>query len=257
MKKVRNKVFETNSSSSHSLVISKESIIIDKDSSDYEIADKYFGDCYDLFYAIDTSWDWREYKNDYNKALKEIKKEDPKGYTWIFYPELNEKFEFDFSRGKPRIYDDFIHKTAFILAVNRYREDDELNPFIEKVTEKAEEHLKECNNYDRANALTEIFLKWLFKNEEFINETLTSECSNYNNILSDILRDDDLIEKFIFNSKSYIALGGDEYLGSYLKLVGSTHEYYDRYGSSNYMIEYEKRLKEIYPEDKYNVYIEL
>lgn len=66
-----------------------------------------------------------------------------------------------------------------------------------------------------------------------------------------------MIEKFIFNSKSYIALGGDEYLGSYLKLVGSTHEYYDRYGSSNYMIEYEKRLKEIYPEDKYNVYIEL
>ena len=259
MKKVRNKVFETNSSSSHSLILSKNIVKINEKDDDWDKARKYFGSFYDLYSQID-SFDWEQYKEDLENALELAKAKDPKYYKWEFYSELNERFNFDFSRGNPRVFDDFIHKTAFILAVNKYRDNEEdsiTSKFIDKVIEKAEEHLRECKNYDKVKALIEVFLKWLFKNEDFIQEGLTSECSNYDSILYKIMEDEELIERFIFNEDSYIALGGDEYEGSYLRLVGTTNEYYDKYGSSNYMMEYEKRLNEVYPENEYNVYIEL
>lgn len=254
MKIIRKSVFETNSSSAHSLVISKEKVKINENEEIYNISDKYFGPTFELYSVIGGS-DWR----DTDEAEEERYKKDLKKNKWSTskYDGMEQSYGFDFCRGKPRVYSDFIHKTAFILSVNSYKEDKDLDGFLNMVTKKAKEYLEKVNNDYYVKPLIEKFLEKDFRDKRFLEYAMTSECSNYSNILSEILTNEDLIDNFIFNNKSYIALGGDEYEGSYLKLVGTTYEYYNLYGANRYEEEFEKRKNEIYPEDRYLVEYDL
>ena len=256
MKIIRKSVFETNSSSAHSLVISKNPVEINENDSKYDLSGKFFGSTSDLYFDIGCE-DWRDNDEEREEKYKKKSKKDPYA-IYEYYDGLTTQYEFNFNRGKPRVYDDFIHKTAFILAVNKYKdEEDLLNRFLDIVTDKAKKHLEQTQNDGYAKVLIEKFLEKDFRNKDFIENVLSSECSNYINLLSKILIDGDLIEKFIFDSRSYIALGGDEYEGSYLKLVGTTYEYYDKYGSKAYMDEFRKRMEEIYPSKDYLVQYDL
>ena len=57
-----------------------------------------------------------------------------------------------------------------------------------------------------------------------------------------LLCDKEFIKRFIFNSNSYIALGGDEYHGFYIKKVGFEYDYGDSYDDDN---EFFNRVKEL------------
>lgn len=77
MKIIRKSVFETNSSSAHSLVISKEKVKINENEEIYNISDKYFGPTFELYSVIGGS-NWR----DTDEAEEERYKKDLKKNKW-------------------------------------------------------------------------------------------------------------------------------------------------------------------------------
>lgn len=239
MKIVRSNVFETNSSSAHSLVLSKES--------------KTYEDKYDWFRGIfgSTYEDiWDHFNYDWDEEGNKLYKKD-------------KNYEFNFCRGEVRIYDDPLHKMAFLFAYYRYKDNKELlDHLIDYSSKMIKKYLDEYDDkYDTEliRQLTEFYIdgKFIRKHPGKWQSDcyITSEFSGTSNLIEKIIHSDDLLEKFLFNSNSYISISGDEYESAYLRLVGSEEEYYKYY---NYKLSesekaFSKRVDEVYPEDKYEV----
>lgn len=238
MKIIRSNVFETNSSSAHSLVLSKENKI-------YE-----------------DKWDW--FRWIFGSTYEDIW--DRFSYSWdkngkIIYDE--EQYEFNFCRGEVRVYDDPIHKTAFLVAYYQYREKEDLvNHIMSYSLEKINLYLKEYKNDYGAQLikqLADFYIKKKFKKKNPENKWdktyITSEFSGTSDLIEKIANDDELLEHFLFNNNSYISISGDEYQSAYLRLVGSEEEYYRFYDYKSKESDeaFSKRVDEVYPEDKYEV----
>lgn len=240
MKIIRSSVFETNSSSAHSLVLNKESKV-------FENYDKY--DTFSLIFGTTYSEIWNMYDYDWDgNGNKIYNKRD---------------YEFNFCRGKVRIYDDFIHKTAFLSDYYRYKNKDIFNHILKYSSDTSKKYLDKYDYRDSDSDILKELIKFYidkeFKREKKklyeLDSYIVSEFSSTSNLIEKICSDDNLLDNFLFNSKSYISISGDEYECSYLKLVGSKKEYdnYYDYEADKSNEEFERRVKEVYPEDKYDV----
>lgn len=237
MKIIRHGIFETNSSSAHSLVIHKE----DEDLSKlgrYDLISKIFGNS-ELEYELDYDWDENDKKVFTNEVVH----------------------EFTFNRGLPRVYDDFINKVAFIICYFRYR--DEIEGIIDHLIDFVSNYIKEVkekypildgNYLDDEEGLWEKY-KVDFKNEKIRDEIISGEFEYNSTIMEQLISDDELLEKFLFDSSSYISISGDEYQDVYLRLVGSYYEYCDYYNRDYNKVHkaFEERVAKVYPKDKFIV----
>lgn len=237
MKIIRSNVFETNSSSAHSLVLNKENKVFEEQ---FEWFNHIFGTTYDDI-CDKYNYDWDE---DGNKVF--IKRE----------------YEFNFCRGEVRVYDDFIHKTAFLIAYYKYKDEEKLiKHILEYSSQTARKHLSSFDkNYDKEllEYLISTYIDKGFKRDDpdyWSDSYISSEFSDSSSLISKIAHNDELLEQFLFNSYSYISISGDEYQCAYLKLVGTENEYYDYYNRKSKESEeaFSKRVDEIYPKDKYEV----
>lgn len=241
MKIIRSGVFETNSSSAHSLVLNKEYKTYE---DSYEQWDHIFGTTYK------DIWGYYSYYRNTNGKIIYNKR----------------KHEFNFSRGEVRLYDDIIHKTAFLISYYWYKTDDEIiKHILEFVSKRAKIYLSNFKDNHTRNDIE--YIKQLisyYVDKGFKRNTkgkydpdswICSEFSDTSKLITKIVTNDELLDQFIFNSKSYISISGDEYKSAYLKLVGSELEYQEYYDNKYRESEesFEKRLKEVYPEDKYEV----
>ena len=243
MRKIRKGIFETNSSSAHSLVICKSDIKSVEDLSDRIIwIDRVFGSDLEDFLYGHIEYDWDEDGNLYYEKFGEGRKD----------------YRFDFSRGNPRTYNDFIHKIAFMIAYYKYSEDNEIDIILDKAKKILDElfeteEFKNGYRHDEIIALTKKFIDTEFRDEKIRDEIISSEFDHSNTIMVTLLKDDDLFRRFIFNSNSYISISGDEYKGYYFKVVGCEYDYTDMYGQSEGKIEFEDRINKVYKDDEYIV----
>lgn len=193
----REKIFETNSSSTHSLVIPKK---VDEEkydlneSLDYDYCygreesrlvddwDEKLAYLYVTIKALaDNKWERNQYKITKN-MIKEFKERINKIYNEVYEiveykphdGDIKPKDIFDYVDGKKEP-----NRNCFIFG-KCYGE-----PYVDHVGQFADK-------------------------EDFLNK---------------VFQDDEFLKRFIFNKESYITIGGDEYRGYNIKTIGFEYDY--------------------------------
>lgn len=230
MRKVRRATFETNSSSAHSLVLYKKDLEIDKESERYEIADKLFGSNFGLEYEyFEDEWDE-------NNKMFFTEKDPENPFVW------------DFNRGRARYYNDTFNKIAFIIGYKKWKYEFDFDSLLDKIDKWFDEYSEFLN--DRLIALKEKLIDNDFRNEKYRIDNISAEYEYDSNIIDKLLENDDLLKKFLFDSRSYISISGDEYDNFSLKCVGNESDYYNFYNGRE---EFYKRAEEVYDKEDYDI----
>lgn len=230
----RKKIFETNSSSTHSLVIPKK-VENKKYSLDDSLEhDYYFGrqesrlvDTWDeklayVYMLLKTNYEWSHSNNTWKPSISTSKKE------------LNE-----FKKKVWEIWKEVVH----LVISNDTKYDIETEKHIPLTQEEIEEEKKEyldtkSNNYRKPNP------KDIFKyiDREGKDGNLTGDDSCYiimerygcyvdhaNDIdikfIERIKNDNEFLKRLLFNKQSYITVGGDEFRGYNIKTIGFEYDY--------------------------------
>jgi hypothetical protein len=183
MKLIRKGVFETNSSSTHSLVIPHK-----------------------------------------------VEKEDYSLYDSLWH-------EYDFGRLECRLIDDWDEKLAYVYAMLvsmlNYKDTTpvEIMNFKKRINEiyKEIKEDKSIISKPRYEDLTpdQVFVK--IDCDTYCCVDHAGDLIDSKEFLNKILNDDEFLKRFIFNKKSYITLGGDEYRGYNIKTIGFEYDYEDYY----------------------------
>lgn len=179
MKIIRNNIFETNSSSTHSLVVPHK-----------------------------------------------VEKEDYSLYDSLWH-------EYDFGRLECRLIDDWDEKLAYVYAILVSMLDYKgVTPVeIMNFKKRINKIYKEIEEDD--SIISKPHYKDLTPDQVFVKIDCDTYCcvdhagdlQNQKEFLDKILNDDEFLKRFIFNKKSYITLGGDEYRGYNIKTIGFEYDY--------------------------------
>ena len=191
MRQIRYGTFETNSSSTHSIVVSK-----------------------DILKSDDAN----------------------------FYPERKFNYYFNdaycFSgRGSLELYNEWDNKLAYIMIAlcERYKRKT-IKKFEKRVIRLFYDLLEDKQLLFEDGTPENIF-KSIRRN---MKDSYIDHCGNVpKEFLDRCLTDDEFLKSFLFNSKdSYVACGGDEYNGYYIKTIGFEDDYpyvsgkwFDKYGN--------------------------
>lgn len=216
MKIIRDNIFETNSSSTHALVVPKQI--------------KQEG------YSLSIDWELRDAFRDnrmtfeYGRCLLEIYEDwtNKLAYTYIVLRHYNDFEKNAFSEDSLNNFRILINNLYCEVyeAVEYKPYDDDPKPddifnFIDKDYDK--------QGYDC----------WVDHVAEVPRE-----------FLDKVIFDKDFAKRFIFNKDSYITIGGDEYQGFYIRKVGFENDYGDTYEEDN---EWSRKLDEL--EKDFDIYL--
>ena len=297
MKLVRTNVFETNSSSTHTLVVPhkvNEDNYRLYDSLDHEYQ---FGRCelkivdcwdeklayiyyvlldakerYEFFKGRDdeyygspikvTAGDIRRFKNAVIDTYKEVKKNLKYRYRDEFDPHIifslldykddldkvyiTESSERDDSKHKGKDVLEYTYIGNTLYKVNTISKDDldrslydyELDYQYDDIGEDEVNILVKPSLKEKRLILVERYLNnytcnnyHIYQDEVYVDHT---ESFKDNGFITKLLEcDREFIKRFLYNTDSYIAVGGDEYHGFYIKKVGFEYDYGDGYDDDN------------------------
>lgn len=238
MKQVRQKLFETNSSSTHSIVVSLERNYEPTEYDLYTSWEEYdfqFGretyrllDCWDyklayiyiVLLGIVTDYknvvapkvDLEKFKNRVNEIYSEVKSKFPDN-TWRLHNEIpNHIFQII----------EYAHSRDLGTATEE--------PKFEFSTDLYRHILK--NSWSIYIDHTEYFVFLEGEDRRF-----NSPCVE---LLEKLQTDDDYLKTFLFSDESYITIGGDEYRGYNLKTLGFENDYNSDELWESRVAEYEK-----------------
>lgn len=176
MRQIRRSLFETNSSSTHALVIPKT-----VQNKNYEVYGK---------------WD-------------------------------EEKTCVEFGRGEFELYDQWDDKLSYAYIALQDRE------FNQKAIETFKDNVRKCfdevfkmeeNKHSFNKRTPDDIFKYVDKGEwNYVDHSSEIPDEFFDKLINDI----DFVKRFIFNSASYITVGGDEYRGYYIKTIGFEYDYDD------------------------------
>lgn len=215
MKIIRDRVFETNSSSTHALVIPKS---VDSQgyslSVDYDVAQNLEYDTPEFCYGrcqLQIFDDW------VNKLA----------YIYIVLRNYNDFYECSYTEEQVDNFKILINKLySEVLNVVQFKPSDEITP--DRVFHLIDHDIAD-NGYNC----------WV----DHVGEVPKD-------LIDRVLSDEDFVKRFIFNTASYITVGGDEYSGFYIKKVGFEYDYEDLYEEDN---EWSRKLDELSKD--YDIYL--
>lgn len=182
---IRKGMFETNSSSMHSIILSQDSVPDVNPNRDQN--------------RLETGWDNKPY---------------------IFHIRWGYKDDdaMSFSRGEPRVYYTPLPKAKVLVLLYAYKllcrvdymsEEDymeKMNPFCKKLEDLIWDH-------EGLNVIIDIppLYETTYNNERHSYVNVDSEGLDSLYELLDYVKDDDNLSRYLFDSKSIVILGGDEY----------------------------------------------
>ena len=200
MRLIRRNTFETNSSSTHALVIPHK-----VDNENYELGDSLdhnysYGreesrlvDCWDekLAYIYITIKELNDYK--WNEDQIEISSE------------MIEKFKENVNKAYNEVYD--------IVKYKPYEGDPKPNDIFNYIDKDGKDDLVK----DHITIMNDGWWSpYVDHVGQFANEDV---------FLNKLFNDYEFIKRFIFNKESYITIGGDEYRGYNIKTIGFEYDY--------------------------------
>lgn len=182
---IRKGMFETNSSSMHSIILSQDSVPDVNPNRDQN--------------RLETGWDNKPY---------------------IFHIRWGYKDDdaMSFSRGEPRVYYTPLPKAKVLVLLYAYKllsrvdymsEEDymeKMNPFCKKLEDLIWDH-------EGLNVIIDIppLYETTYNNERHSYVNVDSEGLDSLYELLDYVKDDDNLSRYLFDNKSIVILGGDEY----------------------------------------------
>lgn len=197
MKTIRTNTFETNSSSTHSIVIPKE--VKEEEYSSYDSLEHNYSfgreecrlvDNWDeklayVYIVLKQFYEWGNYDKD-NSLKHTIKMEDI----------------VSFKQKVKNIWDKMF--------------DNEIKPTPEHLFDYIDEDKDDGNLID--NGILYLSERW----GNFVDHF--AELDDFD-FLDRIMNDEDFLKRFLFNKDSYITIGGDEYRGYNIKKIGFEYDY--------------------------------
>jgi len=239
MIQIRSGLFETNSSSSHAIVVSLE--------KDYEIT---WSDLYSS---------WNEYDFEFGRELYRLLGSwDYKlAYIYIILLEIafNPKVVFprvDLEKFKTRV-NKIYNETISKLPQREWSSNNEIPDHIFQILEflnnrnlgKIPDTTIPKFSFDTSlfeNSLKHTWSAYIDHSEHFM--TFEGEDRRYSppcaKLLEKLQSDDEYLKSFLFSDDSYITIGGDEYSGYNLKTLGFEYDYRKREDWEERVKEYEK-----------------
>ena len=216
MRLIRRNTFETNSSSTHALVIPHKVKKENYDLNDSLDHNYYYGreECR----LVD---DWDEKLAYLYIVIKELK-----DYKWDKNQiEITDEM---FNSFKERINN--IYKEVYdIVKYKPYSRDPKPNDIFKYIDEKDNKDLS-------IGEIVDIDDNWFIPGVDHVGVFAEEK-----EFLEKIFNDDDFLKRFIFNKEGYITIGGDEYRGYNIKTIGFEYDYGDMFDDDN---EFWKKLKE-------------
>lgn len=201
MKLIRQNTFETNSSSTHALVIPHE-----VDNEHYELSDSLF---HNYNYGREESRlvdDWDEKLAYIYIIIKELA-----GYEWDknqmkISPEMIEHFKKNVNMAYKEVYD--------IVKYKPYDNDPKPNDIFNYID-------SDGKTFSKNAALDDLVKDYI--TSPYVDHV--GQFAEMNDFLNRIFNDYDFIKRFIFNKDGYITIGGDEYRGYNIKTIGFEYDY--------------------------------
>lgn len=218
MRLIRQGSFETNSSSTHALVIPHK---VRK-----------------CNYSLNSSLD-----NNYCYGREESRLVDywdeKLAYVYIIIKEL---FDYKWDESQMEITKDMIK--TFKERVNTI-----YNNVYGEIKYKPYKDLKPNDIFDYIDGKKGMKRDVIILREEygspFVDHVGRFADEDMKSLLEKIFNDDDFLKRFIFNKDSYITIGGDEYRGYNIKTIGFEYDYHDAYNNdSKFWKKIEKYKKE-------------
>lgn len=207
MKLIRRNTFETNSSSTHALVIPHK---VDEEN-------------YDLYDSLDHNY---SYGREESRLVDDW--DEKLAYIYITIKELAD-YKWD---------DDQYTITKDMIKLFK----DRVNRIYKEVRENAK---YKPNNapipqdvFDYIDGKKKMERNVIFLDRDYCDPYVdhVGEFANRNDFYEKVFHDDDFLKRFIFNKDSYITIGGDEYRGYNIKTIGFQYDYkedYINYGTEN------------------------
>lgn len=199
MRLIRRGTFETNSSSTHALVIPHK---VDKERYDlYESLDSNYGFGRDESRLVD---DWDEKLAYVYYTIHSLI-----GYKWSDNQyEITKEMVEDFKKKVNKLYKE-VGKIAKYKS-NNLKPDDIFN----------------CIEGKKDIERNVICLD-TFYGEPYVDHV--GEFADEDKFFDKVFNDDEFLKRFLFNKDSYITIGGDEYRGYNIKTIGFQYDYEEHY----------------------------
>lgn len=217
MKLVRNAMFETNSSSTHVLCLSRKSYNLEEDNW-YNILP------HSLYYM------WMDQPD--SEFIKELQKED-----W-------EPVYDRFCNLDNIILDSWLDKICYMYGTSKYKREMRVKFFTRYKSwlKMMRPQAESSREFERLQILQRVFD--LYAGDRVPDKTLSvDDKGDTSAAVKRILESQELFNNFVLNKNSYISLGGDEYHGFYVKKVGFSFDYSDN------KAEFKKKVEEVETKD--------
>lgn len=196
MKLIRKGVFETNSSSTHSLVVPHK---VDEEN-----------------YSLEQSLD-QDYCFGRGESRLVDYWDEKLAYIYITIKELKSRFwrkeGHPLTKVEIKFFKDKVNKLyKEVYNVVKYKPHNDLKPNdIFNYIDGKEDLERSCIRLDG------------FYGEPYIDHV--GEFADKDDLMNKILDDDEFLKRFLFNKDSYITIGGDEYRGYNIKTIGFEYDY--------------------------------
>lgn len=217
MRLVRPNTFETNSSSTHALVIP------------YKVQNKD----YELYDSLEHNY---SYGREESRLVDHW--DEKLAYLYITIHELVDyewdKNQYKITQNMVNSFKDRINKiyeeVYNIVEYKPYERDPKPNDIFNYIDREGKDDLVKDANV-------------VFINDEWFRPYVdhVGEFADKNDFFDKVFNDDEFLKRFIFNKKSYITIGGDEYRGYNIKTIGFEYDYGDMFDDDN---EFWKKLEE-------------
>lgn len=204
MKTVRYGSFETNSSSTHAIVIPKK-----VEEEDWDMGD-----------SLDHKYDFGR------EECRLVDHWDEKlAYTYMILKDFEGWTD---NNGKTKVTKDTIKK--FKDRINKiYKEVEQIVQYKPYDGDPKPNDIFKYIDNDGEGKLGDIEFVYIHSWEKPYPYVDHCEDFDTNGFLDRILNDDEYLKKFIFNNGSYITVGGDEYRGYNIKTIGFQYDYDSHY----------------------------
>lgn len=213
MKKIRKNTFETNSSSTHAIVIPKN---VDKDNY-------YIDDSLDHRYGFGREEcricdKWDEKLAYVYMALKDIKEWSEGDNQWKPRHIITQNDLIYFKNKMWSIWEDVV---KFTIYNNKWIKDSDKEAEINNYLS--------LNNDDYHYENPQDLFNYIDKDDGYDNFVDHISSLDEGNFIDLIMKDDEFLKRLIFNEDSYITIGGDEYRGYNIKTIGFEYDYDEHY----------------------------
>lgn len=190
MKKIRHGTFETNSSSTHAIVVPKN--VKEEDYTLYDSLEHNYGFGREEYHLCNY-WD------------------EKLAYTYLALKYLASSTQLEqFKNDVKEIYDKLVSKLD-------YKNYFSINDFFNYLDSDREDG--NITGEDKVLVISEY-------NGKYIDHLYELKDTGF---IERVLNDKDFLKRFLFNKGSYITIGGDEYSGYYIKTIGFEYDYDEHY----------------------------